>query len=304
MRAVRCVALLLLGAVTFGLLACDTNPPANGHGGKLRVVAAENVWGSIAAQLGGDKVSVTSIISKPQTDPHDYEPTPRDARNVAAARYVLYNGIGYDGWAGKLVAAGPNRGRAVLVVGDLLGIPKGGNPHRWYAPEDVRKVIGRITSDLKQLDAGDAVYFDQRQQAFLASGLQEYTALIQQIEQRYAGTPVGASESVFVPLAQALGLKLLTPESFLDAVSEGSDPSAADKATADRQIKSKQIAVYVYNSQNATPDVQNLVNAARAANIPVVAVTETLTPATATFQAWQSAQLQALAAALAQATGK
>ncbi len=296
---VLALAPLLLGAG----LACDTGAAAGGEAGKLRVVAAENVWGSIAAQLGGDNVSVTSIISNPNTDPHDYEPTPKDARAVASARYVIENGIGYDPWAQKLLAANPDSGRKVLVVGDLLSLKAGDNPHRWYAPDDVQKVIAQITSDLKQIDAKDAAYFDQRQQSYLSSGLQQYTALIQRIKQMYAGTPVGASESIFTPLAQALGLNLLTPAPLLNAISEGSDPTARDKATADQQITNKQIAVFVYNSQNATPDVQNLVNAAKAANIPVVPITETLAPATATFQAWQTSQLQALAGALAKATG-
>src|SRR5579885_3257227 len=248
---VLALAPLLLGAG----LACDAGSVAGGNGGKIRVVAAENVWGSIAAQLGGDKVSVSSIINNPNTDPHDYEPTPKDARAVASARYVIENGIGYDPWAQKLLAAVPASGRKILNVGDLLGLKVGDNPHRWDAPDDVQTVVALIAADLKQLVPGDAAYFDQQQQAYLTSGLQPYTALIQQISQRYAGTPVGASESIVTQLAQALGLNLLTPTPLLDAIAEGGDPTAQDKATADRQITSTQIAVFIYNSQNATPDV-------------------------------------------------
>jgi zinc/manganese transport system substrate-binding protein len=114
---------------------------------------------------------------------------------------------------------------------------------------------------------------------------------------------VGASESIFAPLAQALGLRLLTPPSFLEAISEGTEPTAADKQTIDRQIASHAIKVYVYNSQNATPDVQAQVDAARTAGIPVTTITETLSPASVTFQAWQVSELAALQAALAKATG-
>jgi zinc/manganese transport system substrate-binding protein len=106
------------------------------------------------------------------------------------------------------------------------------------------------------------------------------------------------------PLAEGLGLKMLTPESFLDAISEGTDPTAKDKQTIDRQISEKQIKVYVYNSQNATPDVQAQVKAAKAEGIPVATVTETLTPAGASFQAWQVRQLQGIEKALGQATGR
>ncbi|MDT4934990.1 MAG: zinc/manganese transport system substrate-binding protein, partial [Pseudonocardiales bacterium] len=124
------------------------------------------------------------------------------------------------------------------------------------------------------------------------------------IKTKYAGTPVGASESIFAPLADALGLNLITPPSFLKDISEGTDPSAGDKATIDAQISGKKIKVYVFNSQNSTPDVSAQVAAAKKQGIPVTAVTETLSPAGASFQDWQSNQLRTLESALAQATGK
>ncbi len=119
-----------------------------------------------------------------------------------------------------------------------------------------------------------------------------------------SGTPVGASESIVSRLAATLGLKMLTPYSFLKAISEGTEPTAQDKATIDAQIKGKQIKIYVYNSQNATPDVAAQVKEATAAGIPVTTVTETLTPAGATFQQWQVSELQGIENALHQATGK
>jgi zinc/manganese transport system substrate-binding protein len=123
--------------------------------------------------------------------------------------------------------------------------------------------------------------------------------LISTIKRRYHGVPVGASESVFAPLARALGLRLLTPPSFLKAISEGAEPTAADKTTIDRQIEDRQIRVWVYNSQNSTPDVNRITAAARKKGVPVTTITETLVPASAGFQQWQSHQLKALAAALA-----
>jgi zinc/manganese transport system substrate-binding protein len=274
------------------------------HGTTLRVVAAENFWGSIAAQLAATKAQVTSVITSPATDPHDYEPTAADARTIAGARFVIVNGIGYDPWAPKLIAANPVSGRTVLDVGTLVGIKPGGNPHRWYSPTDVQRVIRAIVRDYRQLDPGDAAYFAQRQKTFETQGLSRYERLIASIRQRYHGVPVGASESIFAPLAQALGLKLLTPYSFLKAISEGTEPTAADKTTIDNQIARRQIEVWVYNSQNGTPDVKRITDAARKQGIPVTTITETLTPASATFQRWQSRQLQALAAALAKATGR
>jgi zinc/manganese transport system substrate-binding protein len=293
--------------VAAAVAGCATTPPAtttSSSNTKITVVAAENFWGSIAAQLGGEHATVTSVISNPDADPHSYEPTPADGRTVAAAQYAIVNGIGYDPWAPKLISANPNDKRTVLTVGDLVGVKEGGNPHRWYSPDDVHKVIDQITSDYKKIDAADAAYFDQQKQNFLTQGLFQYTKLISDIKTKYANTPIGASESIVTPLAEGLGLKMLTPETFLDAISEGSDPTAADKATIDAQIKGKQIKVYVYNSQNSTPDVQAQVDEAKAAGIPVTTVTETLAPANASFQDWQTKQLQGIEQALAHATGK
>jgi zinc/manganese transport system substrate-binding protein len=192
----------------------------------------------------------------------------------------------------------------VLTVGDLVGIKEGGNPHRWYSPDNVHQVVEQITADYKKIDPADAAYFDQQKQNYETQGLRKYNSLIADIKAKYAGTPIGASESIVSPLADGLGLKMLTPDSFLTAISEGSDPTAADKATIDAQIKAKQIKVYIYNSQNSTPDVQAQIDAAKAAGIEVATVTETLVPATATFQDWQSTQLEGIEQALAKATGK
>ena len=278
---------------------------ASGSSGKaLRVVAAENFWGSIAAQLGGTKTEVVSLITSPATDPHDYEPTAADARTLAGAQLVIVNGIGYDPWAAKLLAANPVSGRIVLDIGDLVGIKAGGNPHRWYSPGDVQRVIGAIEEDYTKLAPEDARYFARLRQRFETRGLARYKQLISAIKREYHGVAVGASESIFAPLAQALGLKLLTPYSFLKAISEGTEPTVADKTTIDNQIARRQIKVWVYNSQNSTPDVTRITDAARKQGIPVTTITETLTPASASFQDWQARQLQALAAALAKATGR
>ena len=293
--AAALVVTLLTGCVGTGGVA---------SGGRIQVVAAESFWGSLASQLGGDRVRVTSIVSNPATDPHDYEPTPADGRALARAGMVIVNGAGYDGWASKLLAASPSSGRVVLSVGDLVGVRRGGNPHRWYSPPDVERAIGGITAGYGRLDAKHARYFAARERSFETAGLRAYHGLIAQIRQRYAGTAVGASESIFAPMAQALGLRLITPSGFLAAISDGTDPTAADKATTDRQISTRAIRVWVYNRQNTTPDVQRLNAAARRAGVPVTTITETPVPASATFQAWQVAQLESLRRALARATGR
>jgi len=300
----RRLALLLLAVLAPFAAGCGGSSNTTASQGPLQVVAAENFWGSIATQLGGSKVHVTSVITSPATDPHDYEPTAADGRLLAGAKMAIVNGIGYDPWAAKLLSSNPVKGRIVLTVGDLVGIAAGGNPHRWYSPANVQQVIKAIVSDYSKLDPKDASYFQAQKAKFETKGLAQYKTLIATIKQRYHGVPVGASESIFAPLSQALGLKLLTPYSFLKAISEGTEPTASDITTIDRQIAKHQIKVWVFNSQNSTPDVQRITDAARKQGIQVTTITETLTPASARFQDWQSAQLEALMQALAKATGQ
>jgi zinc/manganese transport system substrate-binding protein len=300
----RVVPLFVCCAVLLTACGGGSAGSAAASSGKLPVVAAENFWGSIATQLGGSKVAVQSIIVNPSTDPHSYEPTASDGVVLAKSQMAIVNGIGYDAWASKLIAANPSSSRKVLNVGDLLGLREGDNPHQWYSPSSVQRVVAQIVADYKQLDPKDSAYFDQQRTRFETHGLAEYNKMIATIRARYAGVPVGYSESIFQPLGEALGLKLLTPYSFAKAIAEGTDVSAADKQTVDTQAQRHLIRVWVYNSQNATPDVQRVNQLARAAHIPITTITETLSPASATFEQWQVAELQNLQRALHQATGR
>jgi zinc/manganese transport system substrate-binding protein len=271
---------------------------------KFTVVAGENFWGSIASQLAGNRALVKSIIVNPDTDPHDYQATAADSRTIAEGDMAIVNGIGYDTWMSKALAANPVDGRVTLDVGSLLGLKEGDNPHQWYSPSSVLRVVDAIVADYQKLDPSDRAYFDARRRRLLTRGLAQYNALRAQIRAKYSGVPVGYSESIFQPLAADLGLKLLTPPGFADAVAEGTDISVRDKQTVDRQAQTRQIKVWVYNSQNATPDVQRVNQIAQARGIPIATVTETLSPASDTFEQWQVAQLRELEAALHKGTAK
>jgi len=299
--ALTCVALVLAGCSTASSAGSVTDP---GTSRVLSVVAAENFWGSIAAQLGGNQVKVTSIIDSPDADPHEYEATAADGRAIATADLTLVNGLGYDTWAGKLADANPSSARTMLDVGKLLNAPADANPHRWYNPADVATVARQITADYQRADPADARYFDEQYRAFTDTALADYHATIADIRTRYAGIPVGASESIFAMLSSALGLDLITPPSFLTAISQGAEPTAADKMTIDQQINTNAIKVYVYNTQNATPDIQAQLSAAQSKAIPVATITETMPEGAQSWQQWQTDQLHALRDALRTATGR
>lgn len=291
------VASMLVVLLLPFLLAGCSRKASTVTGGVIKVVAGENFWGSIAAQLGGTHVNVTSIVSDPNVDPHEYETSTADARAFAQANYVILNGAGYDSWGQKLLDANPVTGRKVLNVADLLGKKPGDNPHFWYNPDYVSQVTDRITNDYQALDPHDAQYFTQQRTTF-ESALSQYHQLIASIKQTYSGTKVGATESIFVYLAGALGLDLISPAAFMNAVSQGNDPPAATVAQFQQQVTQKQIAMLVYNMQTVTAITTNMRRLATDNGIPAVGVSETVVPADASFQDWQVTQLLALQNAL------
>jgi len=285
--------------VTLALLvvaACGSPQPASGST-TVNVVAAENFWGSLATQLGGSRVSVQSVVTDPNADPHEYESSAADARAFAEAQLVILNGAGYDTWGQKLIDANPAGGRLVLDVASLLGKKEGDNPHFWYSPSYVARVMDKITAEYKAIDPADASYFDQ-QRAHVTTNLQPFVAEVAGIKAKYAGTPIGATESIFVYMAEALGLQLTTPEEFMNAVAEGNDPPASAVVSFQDQISSRSIKVLVYNNQTTTAVTTNIKSLAAAHHIPSVGVSETIEPQNLDFQDWQLEQLQALEAAL------
>ncbi len=284
-------AVILLSACGF------SSTSGNSGGAHLNIVAGENFWGSIATQLGGNRVSVTSVVTDPNADPHEYESNTADARAFAQANYVILNGAGYDTWAQKVLDANPVDGRKVLTVAQLLGKSNGDNPHFWYSPTYVEKVADQISADLKALDAKDAQYFTEQRTAF-ETALKPYHDRIASIKAKFTGQKVGSTENIFVYMANELGLNLVSPPEFMSAVAEGNDPSANSVSAFQSQINAKQITVLVYNVQTVTAVTNNVKQLASQQNIPTVGVSETMQPPDATFQDWQYAQLLTLGNAL------
>jgi zinc/manganese transport system substrate-binding protein len=294
-------ALGVVGLVLVLLPGACGSPNSGSSSAAITVVAAENFWGSVAIQLGGSKVNVQSVVSDPNADPHEYETSANDARAFADARLVIINGAGYDDWAKKLLSANAASGRRVLNLADLLGKKVGDNPHFWYSPAYVQTVADSITAQYKAIDPSGASYFDQGRADF-ASALQPYSDEIANIRQKYSSTPVGSTESIFVYLAAALGLKLTTPEAFMASVAEGTDPPASAVVEFQNQISGNQIKVLVYNVQTSTAVTTNIKTLAASHHVPSVGVSETLLPPNLTFQDWQLKQLKTLEAALSSST--
>jgi zinc/manganese transport system substrate-binding protein len=286
------IVVFLLSACSGGSVGSATPSSSTA----INVVAAENFYGDIVKQLGGNHVSVTSILSDPNIDPHQYESNAQTAIQVSKAQLVIENSGGYDGWMDKILSGSPNSNRIVLKGYDVAQVKLPENEHVWYSIDNAATIAQAITNDLKKIDPADTTTFDSNLQTFKQS-LQPIQQKIGAIKSKYAGTPVGLTETIYLYQAAPLGLNVLTPFEFQKAMAEGNDPPADTVVTAENQINHHQIKVLIYNEQTITPSTTKLENDAMAQNIPIVPVTETM-PRGKTYQTWMLDQLNTLEQAL------
>jgi zinc/manganese transport system substrate-binding protein len=260
----------------------------------ISVVAAENVYGDIVEQLGGDHVAVISILTNPNQDPHLFEASASTARALAGAALVIYNGLDYDPWMEKLLAVTPNGIRAINV-GDLSNKKSGENPHLWYEPRSVAALARAISTNLIARDPASEADYKQRLQTFEASRA-HLDAKIQAMHTKYAGIPITATEPVFQYMADAIGLVVRNPE-FQLAVMNDTEPSARDVAAFQDDLRRHRVKVLLYNIQATDNLAQRMRQIAESEKIPVVGVTETEPPGVR-YQDWMEKELDALDAAL------
>jgi zinc/manganese transport system substrate-binding protein len=264
----------------------------------INVVASTNVWGDIAKQIGGDHVNVTSIMSDPNADPHQYEADAKTAAALSKAQFVIENGLGYDDFMDKLVAASPNPSRAVLNAADGMKISgQDANPHIWYDIAKIPDVATGIADQLGKMDSADAASFTANAKTFTDS-LAPINTAIANIKTKYPGAPVGYTERVPGYLVEAAGLTLATPASFAQSIEDGNDPSPADNAAMDAALTDKKIKVLLYNGQVTSPATDAVKQLAQKNGVPVVGVTETLPPTDKDFQDWQLRQVNEITTAL------
>ncbi len=287
---------VVLGLTATLLFTLAAAPVTRAADGKITLVAAENFYGSVAQQIGGDRVSVTSIMNSPDQDPHLFEVSPAIVRQIAAAQVVVYNGADYDPWMEKLLTVTPKPGRVVIVAADLVNRKAGDNPHLWYDPATMPAVARALSAALAAADPAHNDDYAARLKTFLAS-LEPLNEKLAAIRSKYAGVTVAASEPVFGYMAAALKLKMRN-ERFQLAVMNDTEPSARDVAAFEQDLRTHKVRVLFYNKQASDKLVQRLVDLARASNIPVVGVTETCPPGMP-YQDWMMSELDDTEKALA-----
>jgi zinc/manganese transport system substrate-binding protein len=277
-----------------GSTATKANDSAGPATGKIKIVAAENFLGEVASAVGGDRVEVTSVITSPDADPHDFEPTAETSKTVSDAQVVIYVGIGYDEWMDKLLKAGSASKKVIKVGEDLLGKKAGDNPHIWYIPESMPKLADALADQLGQIDASQADAFKKRAQDYKA-GLAPLTDLVNKLKQP-SPVDIAVSEPVFDYMAAALNLRVINPK-FAKAVEEESDPAPGDVASLQDALKGKSVKLLVQNTQAESPTVKTIVDLATSSQIPIVHVTET-EPQGKNYVQWMTDQLTELKNAL------
>jgi zinc/manganese transport system substrate-binding protein len=268
-------------------------------GSGLQVVASTNVYGDMARQIGGAHVTVTSILSDPNADPHLFEPGTKNGLAVARARVVIQNGLGYDAFMSRLESAAPSDDRTVVTISDVLGVHgNDANPHLWYDVRALPKIAGAIEHALAGADATHAAAYRSGLRTFVQS-LAPLERTVARIRATSAGAPAAYTESVPGYLLAAAGLRNLAPLSFTRPIEQGSEPPASAVSAMTALATKHRIRVLLYNSQAVSPITQRVRMAARTAGIPVIGVTETVR-AGLTFQGWQLNQARELLRALSQ----
>jgi len=280
-------------------LATGISTPAHAAT-KIPVVAAENFYGDLVQQVGGDHVAVKSIMSNPDQDPHLFETSPSTARELSAARVVVYNGAAYDPWMDKLLTASPRPGRVAIEAAALVGKKPGDNPHLWYLPATMPATAKAVADALKQADPSSQADVDRGLAAFLAS-LDPINAKIAAMHAKYQGLPVTATEPVFGYMADALGLDMRNMH-FQVSVMNDTEPSATDLAAFQQDLRERRVKVLFYNSQVSDEMTRKMLSIAKSAGVAVVSVTET-EPKGMNYQSWMLHQLNALDVALSSKQG-
>ena len=254
----------------------------------INIVAAENFYGGVASQIAGPDSTVTSIMSNPNQDPHEFQTDASTAAAVAHADIVIYSGIGYDDWMEKLLGVQGKPTRVVIKVADLIGAKDGDNPHIWYQPETMPALAAKLGEVLKTPEAAAA---------FTAS-LQPLLDRIAALKPKLSGMKVTATEPVYGYMATALGFDMLGYDYQL-AVMNDTDPSFQQTADFEKSLQSKTAKILFYNSQVTDPSTERMQSIAKASGVPIVGVTETQPTTSATYLDWMMSTLGGVEKALA-----
>ncbi|NMM99549.1 periplasmic solute-binding family protein [Bifidobacterium sp. DSM 109958] len=261
-----------------------TDASSSAQSEPIEVVASINQWGSLAEQIGGDRVSVTSILASSNVEAHDFEPQTSDVARISKAKVVVANGAGYDAWATKAVT----KDIALVTAAENVGASDGDDPHLWFSKDARNAMAQELADTYAKIQPENRDYFQER--------LKDWQSEEQKLEQtmsEFSGTHKGATyaatESVAKYLLADLGLKDVTPKGYAQAAANESEPAPADLSEMTTLIEARQADMVINNPQE-TSDATNMVTGvAHKSDVPVVDVTEQMPDGQSSLTDWITA---------------
>jgi len=213
---------------------------------RLDVVASFSILGDFVRNVGGDRVSVTTLVG-PDGDVHVYTPAPADAKKIADAKLLIINGLGLEGWLPRLLQASGSKAPIISATKGIAPLKSGSDadPHAWQSVANAKIYVSDISEALVAANPADAGVFRANAQAYLA----KLDALDREVRDAVAQIPqrrrkVISTHDAFGYFAAAYGIEFVAPL----GVSTEAEASARDIAGIITQIKASKIpAVFLEN---------------------------------------------------------
>ena len=281
-----------------------------GETGAIQVATSTNVWASVVEILGAEWVEVTAIIDDPLQDPHSYEASARDQLTLSEAELVIANGGGYDEFVGQLLAAlDGERIFIELVEGEHTHLGEEehseqaeeehsdehdhGNEHIWYDIHAVEEASEMIVEAITELRPESFDRVNQNFDFFMAE-LENIEIRLEALREKALGLGFIATEGVGNLLLDEAGFINQTPEALADAIEEEREVPAAALKQAEDLISGKVVSLVVVNEQQLDQVSDLLVEAANAAGVPVVELSELIAEPGMDYLDWMASILDQL----------
>jgi zinc/manganese transport system substrate-binding protein len=309
------LALVAVAASALALAGCSGTTSSAPTNGKVDVVATTDVYGAIAAEVGGPYVSVTSMIASISQDPHEFQPSASDQLLVQRAGLLIENGGGYDPFLDGIVSSAGAKAPVIVAAklspeypadGDLAAHTDdddhahdhlaGFNEHVFYDVSVMAKVADEIAVRLGKIDPAHASAFTAHAKTF-GAGVEKIEAELARLKTAHEGAGVFVTEPLPLYLTDAAGLDNKTPNAFSEAVEGGQDVPPATLLSALALISHHDVAVVITNAQAAGAETTQVEQTAKDAGVPVLKFSELL-PAGKTYLTWMQSNVAALTKAL------
>lgn len=267
----------------------------------LTVVASVNQWGTLAAQIGGEHVKVTSVLNGTNVDAHDFEPTTADISRFTTSQVAVVNGANYDAWATKALSSLQNI--SVVNAATTVGAGSSDNAHLWFSKDARAAVAEALKNAYSQLLPEHKDYFQEQFDEW-KSQEDELTSKIEKFKATHKGKKYAATESVAYYLYSDLGLVDATPKGYADAAANESEPDAAALQAFQSAIESHDMQFVVNNPQEASDATNMITGTAGKSDVPVVDITEQMPKDYSTLSEWISALVDQAQTTMDQSTAK